>query len=143
MILATGLYLNAWCAGLLYDLSISLLTSLPAPKAKSAFLKPGICSTKSEGATHILRLLLTLLSRWGFMVIFWNFSGVPFVSSYPCQVLGYNISSQSYVYSVVYMASHDPSTYKFSTGGYIFIYTVLCTAYYMSVFVNTLISLHI
>jgi hypothetical protein len=40
---------------------------------------------------------------------------------------------QSYVYSVVYMASHDPATYRFSTGGYIFIYTVLCTAYYMYV----------
>ena len=31
------------------------------------------------------------------------------------------------------MASHDPATYRFSTGGYIFIYTVLCTAYYMYV----------
>ncbi|KAF8202267.1 ergosterol biosynthesis ERG4/ERG24 [Pholiota molesta] len=53
--------------------------------------------------------------KWGFMVIFWNFSGVPF----------------SYVYSVVYMASHDPETYRFTTAGYVFIYTVLCTAYYI------------
>lgn len=44
-----------------------------------------------------------------------------------------NSLKQSYVYSVVYMASHDPSTYRFTTGGYVFIYTVLCTAYYMFV----------
>jgi delta24(24(1))-sterol reductase len=44
-----------------------------------------------------------------------------------------NSFNQSYVYSVVYMASHDPSTYRFTTGGYVFIYTVLCTAYYMLV----------
>ena len=44
---------------------------------------------------------------------------------------------QTYVYSVVYMASHDPSKYKFSTPTYIALYTTLLTAYYMSVsFVN-------
>ncbi|KAH9074843.1 ERG4/ERG24 ergosterol biosynthesis protein [Lactarius deliciosus] len=37
--------------------------------------------------------------KWGFMVIFWNFAGVPF----------------TYVYSVVYMASHEPEKYQFST----------------------------
>ncbi|KIK61797.1 hypothetical protein GYMLUDRAFT_42843 [Collybiopsis luxurians FD-317 M1] len=53
--------------------------------------------------------------KWGFMVIFWNLAGVPF----------------SYVYSVVYMASHDSSKYKFSTPTYIALYTTLCTAYYI------------
>ncbi|KAH9913921.1 ERG4/ERG24 ergosterol biosynthesis protein [Fomitopsis serialis] len=53
--------------------------------------------------------------KWGFLVIFWNFAGVPF----------------SYIYSVVYMASHDPSKYRFSTSGYIFLYTTLLTAYYI------------
>ncbi|KAJ2934800.1 hypothetical protein H1R20_g2263, partial [Candolleomyces eurysporus] len=53
--------------------------------------------------------------KWGFMVIFWNLSGVPF----------------SYVYSVVYMASHDPSKYQFSTAGYVFIYTTILVAYYI------------
>ena len=73
--------------------------------------------------------------RWGFMVIFWNFSGVPFVSFLNKHwiLIHWFEHDQSYVYSVVYMASHDPSTYRFSTGGYIFIYTVLCTAYYMYV----------
>ncbi|KAJ3499870.1 hypothetical protein NLJ89_g10041 [Agrocybe chaxingu] len=66
-------------------------------------------------AFMILATGLYINAWWGFMVIFWNFSGVPF----------------SYVYSVVYMASHDPSTYRFSTAGYVFIYTVLCTAYYI------------
>lgn len=31
------------------------------------------------------------------------------------------------------MASHDPSTYKFSTPTYILMYSTLLTAYYMSV----------
>ncbi|TEB36682.1 ERG4/ERG24 ergosterol biosynthesis protein [Coprinellus micaceus] len=53
--------------------------------------------------------------KWGFMVIFWNLSGVPF----------------SYIYSVVYMASHDPSEYRFSTLGYIILYTTVLTAYYI------------
>ncbi|KAH8829895.1 ergosterol biosynthesis ERG4/ERG24 [Flagelloscypha sp. PMI_526] len=53
--------------------------------------------------------------KWGFMVIFWNLAGVPF----------------SYVYSVVYMASQDPSKYQFSTSTYVLMYTVLCTAYYI------------
>jgi len=39
--------------------------------------------------------------------------------------------SQSYVYSVVYMASHDPSSYRFSTAGYVFIFSLLLTAYYI------------
>jgi hypothetical protein len=75
------------------------------------------------------------VNRWGFMVIFWNFSGVPFVSFLDNHwILVHSFEhDQSYVYSVVYMASHDPATYRFSTGGYIFIYTVLCTAYYMYV----------
>jgi len=67
------------------------------------------------------------------MVIFWNFSGVPFVRLNSFSSLSGLIVKQSYVYSVVYMASHDPSTYRFTTGGYVFIYTILCTAYYMSV----------
>lgn len=49
------------------------------------------------------------------MVIFWNFAGVPF----------------SYVYSVVYMASHDPSKYQFSTPTYVVLYATLLTAYYI------------
>jgi len=53
--------------------------------------------------------------KWGFMVIFWNFAGVPF----------------TYVYSVVYMASHDPSMYRFSTPTYILLFTTLLTAYYI------------
>lgn len=40
---------------------------------------------------------------------------------------------QSYVYSVVYMASHDPSTYRFSNLTYVLMYSTLLTAYYMSV----------
>ncbi|KZS94323.1 ERG4/ERG24 ergosterol biosynthesis protein [Sistotremastrum niveocremeum HHB9708] len=53
--------------------------------------------------------------KWGFMVIFWNFAGVPF----------------TYCYSIVYMASHDPSKYQFSTIGYVALYATILTAYYI------------
>ncbi|GJJ11481.1 hypothetical protein Clacol_005714 [Clathrus columnatus] len=53
--------------------------------------------------------------KWGWLVIFWNFSGVPF----------------TYCYSVIFMATHHPDTYKFSTAGYILLYTTLLTAYFI------------
>ncbi|KIJ55202.1 hypothetical protein M422DRAFT_23816 [Sphaerobolus stellatus SS14] len=53
--------------------------------------------------------------KWGFLVIFWNFAGVPF----------------SYCYSIVYMSTHHPDTYRFSTAGYIALYTTLLTAYFI------------
>jgi delta24(24(1))-sterol reductase len=72
--------------------------------------------------------------KWGFMVIFWNFAGVPFVS--PCDYFGLRNRSdmrQTYVYSVVYMASHEPEKYRFSTPAYIALFGTLITAYYVSV----------
>ncbi|KAF8216569.1 ergosterol biosynthesis ERG4/ERG24 [Mycena galopus ATCC 62051] len=53
--------------------------------------------------------------KWGFMVIFWNFAGVPF----------------SYIYSIVYMARQDPSKYQFSTPTYVLLFGTLLTAYYI------------
>ena len=73
--------------------------------------------------------------KWGFMVIFWNFAGVPFVSR-PIAIpptAPEALFSQSYVYSVVYMASHDPSKYKFSNATYLTMFITLLTAYYMYV----------
>jgi len=71
------------------------------------------------------------------MVIFWNFAGVPFVcfsSRFSSPIFIYTIPcSQTYVYSVVYMASHNPSKYRFSTPTYVALYVTLLTAYYMSV----------
>ncbi|KAG9090122.1 C-24(28) sterol reductase [Ceratobasidium sp. UAMH 11750] len=52
--------------------------------------------------------------KWGFMIIFWNFAGAPFTC-----------------YSIVYMASHNPSMYRFSTPTYIALYCTLLTAYYI------------
>jgi len=40
-------------------------------------------------------------------------------------------TSQTYCYSVVYMASHDPSKYHFSTPTYVALYVLLLTSYYM------------
>ncbi|KZP01435.1 ERG4/ERG24 ergosterol biosynthesis protein [Calocera viscosa TUFC12733] len=53
--------------------------------------------------------------KWGWMIIFWNFSGVPF----------------TYCYSIVYMAANDPKKYEFSTPIYIALYTTLLCAYYV------------
>ena len=46
---------------------------------------------------------------WGFMVIFWNFAGVPF----------------TYCYSIVYMATHPPHTYRFSLPVIVGLYALL------------------
>ena len=40
-------------------------------------------------------------------------------------------STQTYVYSVVYMASHEPEKYSFSTPAYFALFATLLTAYYM------------
>ncbi|CAO1613069.1 unnamed protein product [Parajaminaea phylloscopi] len=53
--------------------------------------------------------------KWGFMVIFWNFAGVPF----------------TYCYSIVYMAAHPPHYYRFSTPTYVFLYSLLIFAHYV------------
>lgn len=53
--------------------------------------------------------------KWGFMVIFWNFAGVPF----------------TYCYSIVYMAAHPPEYYRFSTPTYIFMFSLLLFAHFV------------
>ena len=53
--------------------------------------------------------------KWGFMVIFWNFAGVPF----------------TYCYSIVYMAAHPPEYYRFSTPTYVFMYALLLFAHFV------------
>lgn len=71
------------------------------------------------------------------MVIFWNFAGVPFVSSLENKLVAPTPDEisyyQTYCYSIIYMASHDPSKYQFSTPAYIALYATLLTAYYMFV----------
>lgn len=64
MILATWLYLNAWCA-------LSILSV--------AFLNKHVHSGKGEEC--IPQTWDMYHEKWGFMVIFWNFAGVPFVST--------------------------------------------------------------
>jgi len=53
--------------------------------------------------------------KWGFMVIFWNFAGVPF----------------TYCYSIVYMARTNPEAYRFSTLTYVFMYALLLFAHFV------------
>ncbi|CAD6893802.1 unnamed protein product [Tilletia laevis] len=53
--------------------------------------------------------------KWGWMVIFWNFSGVPF----------------TYCYSIVYMAAHPPHVYRFSLPAYCLLFGALITAHWI------------
>ncbi|KAK0557407.1 C-24(28) sterol reductase [Tilletia horrida] len=53
--------------------------------------------------------------KWGWMVIFWNFSGVPF----------------TYCYSIVYMAAHPPHSYRFSTPAYVILFSTLILAHWI------------
>jgi delta24(24(1))-sterol reductase len=72
--------------------------------------------------------------KWGFMVIFWNFAGVPFVSLWNhfwSRRYSDATVTQTYVYSVVYMASHEPEKYRFSTPVYVALFGTLLTAYYV------------
>ena len=74
--------------------------------------------------------------KWGFMVIFWNFAGVPFVSlsdHFWSRSYSDTTVTQTYVYSVVYMASHEPEKYRFSTPVYVALFGTLLTAYYVCV----------
>ena len=64
MILATWLYLNAWCVIIKFFSSFSLMH---------------VCSGKGEEC--IPQTWDMYHEKWGFMVIFWNFAGVPFVRS--------------------------------------------------------------
>jgi hypothetical protein len=63
-----------------------------------------------------------------------EFRGCPFresmQSSDPVFVI-HTVSPQTYVYSVVYMASHEPEKYQFSTRSYIALFATLITAYYV------------
>ena len=102
-------------------------------KVKNSSRKRGTCSSRSACRTSRLHRTTDPALRWGFLVIFWNFAGVPFVSHPPCHLVLrlFLTLRQSYIYSVVYMASHDPSKYRFSTLGYVALYTTLLTAYYV------------
>lgn len=52
--------------------------------------------------------------KFGFMLIFWNISGVPF----------------TYCYNTLYMSSRDPSEYAHSTSYRVFLWILISTAYY-------------
>ena len=59
--------------------------------------------------------------KFGWLLSFWNLAGVPF----------------TYSYSIVYMATHDPETYRFPFWANIALYGTLLMAYYVSVFIHS------
>ncbi|OLL26063.1 Delta(24(24(1)))-sterol reductase [Neolecta irregularis DAH-3] len=53
--------------------------------------------------------------KWGFQLIFWNMAGVPF----------------TYSHCSLFLTSHDPRTYQWSTTYNVLMYTLLFAAYYI------------
>lgn len=78
----------------------------------------------------------------GFMLIFWNFAGVPFVSSKTGRTLMRSsvdnalLFSQTYCYPTLYMVRNHPDVYKFPLWGNIALFSTLMIAHYM--YVSTL-----
>lgn len=98
MVLCTGLYINA-CAKGEECIPQTWVSCFPE---------------KGRGGLRLLAddepsLQDMFHEKWGFMVIFWNFAGVPF----------------TYCYSIVFMAAHPPHYYRFSTPTYIAMFSLL------------------
>ncbi|KAI9708823.1 MAG: C-24(28) sterol reductase [Bogoriella megaspora] len=53
--------------------------------------------------------------KWGFMLIFWNLAGVPL----------------SYCHCTIYLANHDPSTYRWNRFALVFLYVSYIFAYWV------------
>lgn len=53
--------------------------------------------------------------KWGFMLIFWNLAGVPF----------------TYCHSMLFLATHDPKTYNWSTLTNVGLFAILGLSYYV------------
>jgi delta24(24(1))-sterol reductase len=83
-------------------------------KVLATFLFANACAKSEECIPQTWDIFY---EKWGFMIIFWNFAGVPF----------------TYCYSDVFMATHDPAIYEFSTLGYVALYSQLLIAYSMCV----------
>ncbi|KAJ7759252.1 ergosterol biosynthesis ERG4/ERG24 [Mycena metata] len=69
--------------------------------------------------------------KWGFMVIFWNFAGVPFVSRFFRER-----KAADHLRKVIHLfyrihGQARPSKYHFSTPRYVFMFATLLTAYYI------------
>jgi delta24(24(1))-sterol reductase len=53
--------------------------------------------------------------KWGFMLIFWNLAGVPL----------------SYCHCTIYLASHDPATYRWNRVFLVFLYAAYLFVYWV------------
>jgi hypothetical protein len=63
-----------------------------------------------------LRYRLSLLifnSQFGWLLAYWNFAGVPF----------------SYAYGAIYMATHDPATYRYPTWFMAMLFVILTVSH--------------
>lgn len=68
----------------------------------------------SKGEELIVPTWDMAYEKFGFMLIFWNISGVPY----------------SYCQGALYLYYHDPSEYSWSTGYLVLAYAILLTSYY-------------
>lgn len=60
---------------------------------------------------------LTSGPQFGWLLSYWNLAGVPF----------------SYGFGAVYMATHDPATYRYPTWVYVFLFVFLTTSHILCV----------
>ena len=79
---------------LCFSKKLLILMIYAAAKARNVSHRHGICITKSMSSGSTCRIMCDFWSRWGFMVIFWNFAGVPFVRPSPF------LSSPIFIYFV-------------------------------------------
>lgn len=64
--------------------------------------------------------------QFGWLLSYWNFAGVPF----------------SYAYPAIYMATHDPATYRYPTWFISSLFVILTCAYCVYVFPHCLSLSH-
>lgn len=61
----------------------------------------------------ISRVLTVRRDQFGWLLSYWNLAGVPF----------------SYGFGAIYMATHDPATYRYPTWLYVFLFVFLTTSH--------------
>ncbi|KAM0788194.1 hypothetical protein ACM66B_001353 [Microbotryomycetes sp. NB124-2] len=67
----------------------------------------------AKGEQYIPQTWDMNFEKFGWLLSYWNFAGVPF----------------SYAFGAIYMATHDPATYRYPTPVYVFLFLFLTTSH--------------
>ncbi|KAK4058328.1 C-24(28) sterol reductase [Microbotryomycetes sp. JL221] len=74
------------------------------------FMYVNVCA---KGEQYIPQTWDMNFEKFGWLLSYWNFAGVPF----------------SYAFGAVYMATHDPATYRYSKSVYVFLFVFLTVSH--------------